>query len=183
MIAEFVVVMAVSKNAAAPPSSPTGASLATYGASLVQVNWTNGNSGTKQTRIYRSSFHGSWVFRATVAAGAASYQTADSAASNYTYGVSHYDPVTGLESAIRTAVDLPPDPPTNFSTYTYGTKIGCQWTNTESMEIRCYRNGVFSSTKPAGTTSWDSGYTSGTLSVTHYNSSTGQESDFAGGGL
>lgn len=184
MSAHFVQLLIASQSATAP-NPPTSPNLSSYGASLVQVNWTNANGGTKQTRVYRKfgGAHDSWVLRDTVAAGVATYQTGDSAASNSVYGVSHFDPTTGLESAISTAADLPPEPPADVTQYTYsGTKIGLEWTNTESLPVRCYRNGVLVSTKLAGTTAWDSGYTSGSLAVSHYNSSTGQESELAGPG-
>lgn len=181
MSAWFVQLLLASR-VGTPPDPPTYPNLTTYGASLVRVNWTNANGGTKPTRVYRA-LHGGWTLIDTAVAGATSSDTGDAAASNYTYGVSHYDSVTGLESAIRTATDLPPDPPIDVTQYTYsGTKIGLEWVNAESLPVRCYRNGVLVTTKTAGTTAWDSGYTSGSLAVSHYNSTTGQESDKIGPG-
>lgn len=165
------------------PDAPTAANLTTYGASLVQVNWTNANGGTKQTRVYRRFHAGAWSLQHTVVAGTELYQTVDSAASGYSYGVSHYDSLTGLESSIRAATALPPDAPIFVEIYNYGpglAKIGIEWENTESLPIRCYRNGVLVTTKSAGETMWDSGYTSGSLAVAHYDSSTGQESERVG---
>lgn len=182
MSVQFVEMLMMSQAASAP-STPTGVSLSTYSGSLVQVNWTNAHSGTKQTKVYRKLLRSGWTLLTPtpLAAGVDEYETGDSAASGYTYGVSTYDPVTGLESSVRTATDLPPDPPTDVEQYVYsGTKIGLEWVNAESLPVRCYRNSVLATTKPAGTTAWDSGYTSGELEVAHYNSSTGQESTRVG---
>jgi hypothetical protein len=187
MIGDFVGLMMVSEDAApAAPDRPTAASLSTYGASLVQVDWTEDADAAAQgwkTRVYRKSSPSTYILLATLDQGTTSYQTGHSAASNYTYVVAHYDTDTGLESTYRTATDLPPSEPINVTTYTYsGTKIGVEWTNTESMSIRCYRNNVLQTTKPAGTTNWDTGQTSGSFAVSHYNSSTGQESEKVGAG-
>lgn len=176
MSAAFVQLLAATSSGATP-APPTAANLTTYGGSLVQVNWTNANSGTKQTRVYRKTRAGGWSLRTTAAAGAINYATGDSSANNYIYGVSHFDPATGLESEILSATDLPPNPPTGVTAYTYsGTKLGVSWTNAESLPVRCYRNGGLVITQPTGTAAWDSGYTSGTLGVSHYDSTTGQES-------
>lgn len=183
MSAHFVQLLLVSRSGTTP-TSPSGVNLSLYSGSLVQVNWTNAHGGTKQSKVYRKTHSGgTWTLLTPtpVEEEIDFYQTGESAASNYIYGVSTYDPANGLESGIRTAIDLAPDPPTDVSQYTYsGTKIGLEWTNTEAMSIRCYRNGTLSVTKPAGTTAWDSGYTSGELEVAHYNSSTGQESTRVG---
>lgn len=177
----FVALLMASAQDTAP-DPPTTVSLTTYSASLVRVSWANANGGTKQSRVYRKTkSNGAWSLRDTVAAGVTSYDTGDSAASNYFYGMSHFDPTTGFESAVVTAEDLTPSAPTGVSQYTYSvTKLGLEWTNTESMPVRCYRNSVLVTTKATGETTWNSGYTSGTLEVSHYNSTTGQESEKVG---
>jgi len=179
----MLVELLQASSSGTPPAAPTSPALSEYGASLVQVNWTDTSGGTKQTRVYRRLHAGGWTLVHNVPAGTVFYQTGDSAASGYTYGVSTYDATTGLESSIATAEDLPPNAPTGVTAYTYsGTKKGVSWTNTESLPVRCYRNSVLVTTQPTGTTAWDSGYTSGLLGVSHYNSSTGQESEIVTAG-
>lgn len=179
MIADFVGLLMASASVSAP-AQPSAASLSIYSGSLVQVDWTNGDA-TKQTRVYRRVGAGAWSLRATIAAGTALYQTGDNQAGGYTYGVSHYDPTTGLESAIRTATQLPPDAPTGATTSLYAvSKIQVEWDANATYSTRIYRveGGiqVLKTTQSPGTDSWPSGFTSGTFFVSHYNSSTGQES-------
>lgn len=183
MSAHFVLMLAASQPGVTP-NPPEEPSIGYYGASLVQVNWENANGGTKYTRVYRSS--GGWSLLNTLAPGVGSYATGDSAASGYTYGVSHYDPATGLESAIVRAgtATATPNSPTSPATFHYGpglTKIGIGWVNAESLPVRCYRNSVLITTQIVGATAWESGYTSGVLEVSHYNPATGQESAKVGG--
>lgn len=175
---QFVELMLMAAQTVPALDPPTAVNLTTYGGSLVQVNWTNANGGTKKTRIYRTTYSGgTWTLLTTLDAGVTSYQTGDSAASNYVYGAAHYDAVTGQETYAVEAADLPPSPPTGVTGYIYsGTKKGVEWVNAEDMAVRCYRNGVLVTTKTAGATAWDSGFTSGILGVSHYNSTTGQES-------
>jgi hypothetical protein len=184
MIGEVVGMMAVSKVSATAPSAPTAANESVYGASLVQVNWTEHGSAAAQgwkTRVYRKVSFSSYTLLATVDQGVGLYQTGHSAASGYSYAVAHYDPVTGMESIYRTVTDLPPDEPTGVTQYTYsGTKIGVEW-NSHAYHTRCYKlvsgSYVLQTTKNPGTTNWDTGQTSGSFAVSAYNSSTGQESD------
>lgn len=178
MSAYFIQLLMASSNGA-PPDPPEDVVASIYSTSLVQVNWSDTSGGTLQTRVYRRS--GGWTLLATAAVGVESYHTGDSAASGYRYGVSTFDPVSGLESSIVLASDLAPTAPTNPTPYTYaGTKKGISWTNSEALPVRCYRNSGLVTTKATGETAWDSGYTSGVLEVSHYNPSTGQESERVG---
>lgn len=62
--------------------------------------------------------------------------------------------------------------PSNVSTYTYaGSKIGITLTVTETLaQVRLYRNGSLAATYPANTNNIETGFTSGTLEVSHYRS-------------
>jgi hypothetical protein len=180
MIADFVGLLMASASVSAP-AQPSAASLSIYSGSLVQVDWTNGDA-TKQTRVYRRIGAGAWSLRATIAAATVLYQTGDNQAGGYTYGVAHYDPTTGLESAILTATQLPPDDPTGVTTTLYSiSKIQVEWDVNATYSTRVYRfeSGVWAlkTTAAPGDDSWPSGYTSGSFAVSHYNSSTGQESN------
>lgn len=166
-----------------PLDPPTGALTTVYSGSLVQVGWTNANGGLKQTRVYRRFKGTAWTLLNTVAAGATSYQTGINTASGYTYGVSHYDPTTGQESAIAiAAVGTTPPDPTGVSTSLYQeTKIQVNFDVSASYYTRGYKliGGAWSlqTTLDPGVSAWLTAATSGTFAVSHYDPATGLESD------
>lgn len=104
-------------SASVAPPVPTSPNLTAYGASLVQVNWTNG--GAFSTRVYRKIGAGAWTLLTTQAVAITSYQTGESTTDGNTYGVAHYNAATGAESAVVTIVGIPPAAPVSVTTSLY----------------------------------------------------------------
>lgn len=181
MIAALVAGLMASSTTTAP-NPPTSASLSTYSGSLVEVDWVNANAGSLQTRVYKKRSGGAWTLLTTVTAGVALYQTGLSSSNGYIFGVSHYNPVTGYETSITTAANLPPNDPTNVTTSLYsGAKIQVNFDASALYSTRCYKSvsGVWTlvTTLGTGVSAWSTGLTSGAFAVSHYDSATGLESN------